>query len=100
MRYILYISRSSIAASTCFQSAVIVMYYFNVLYEMGIEPEKQMSQMIATSIQRSLLKISHHKKIGYNINVLQQTACLVVSQITVGNFNCTLVGRTSDSMRF
>ena len=46
--------------------------------------------------------ISHYKKIGYNINVLQQTACLVVSQITVGNFaflfNCTLVGRTSDSM--
>ena len=46
--------------------------------------------------------ISHYKKIGYNINVLQQTACLVVSTITVSNFvflfNCTLVGRTSDSM--
>ena len=36
------------------------------------------------------------------INVLQQTACLVVNPITVGNFaflfNCTQVGRTSDSM--
>ena len=46
--------------------------------------------------------ISHYKKIGYNINVLQQTACLVVNLITVGNFafffNCTLVGRTSDSI--
>ena len=46
--------------------------------------------------------ISHYKKSGYNINVLQQTACLVVNPITVGNlgflFNCTLVGRTSDSM--
>ena len=46
--------------------------------------------------------ISHYKKIGYNINVLQQTACLVVNPITVGNFaflfNCTLVGWTSDSM--
>ena len=46
--------------------------------------------------------ISHYKKIGYNINVLQQTACLVVNPITVGNFaflfNCTLVGRTTDSM--
>ena len=45
--------------------------------------------------------ISHYKKIGYNINVLQQTACLVVNPITVGNFaflfNCTPVGRTSDS---
>ena len=46
--------------------------------------------------------ISYHKKIGYNINVLQQTACMVVNPITVGNFaflfNCTPVGRTSDSM--
>ena len=44
--------------------------------------------------------ISHYKKIGYNINVLQQTACLVVNLITTGNyaflFNCTL--QTSDSM--
>ena len=30
--------------------------------------------------------ISNYKKIGYNINVLQQTACLVVNPITVGNF--------------
>ena len=46
--------------------------------------------------------ISHYKKIGYNTNVLQQTASLVVNPITVGNFaflfNCTPVGRTSDSM--
>ena len=46
--------------------------------------------------------ISHYKKIGYNINVLQQIACLVVKPITVGNFaflfNCMPVGRTSDSM--
>ena len=47
-------------------------------------------------------RISHYKKIGYNINVLQQTACLVVNPITVGNFaflfDCTPVGLTSDSM--
>ena len=46
--------------------------------------------------------ISPYKKIGYNINVLQQTACLVVNPITVGNFiflfNYMPVGRTSDSM--
>ena len=46
--------------------------------------------------------ISRYKKIGYNINVLQQTACLVVNLITVGIlaflFNCTPVGQTSDSM--
>ena len=49
-----------------------------------------------------LVQISHYIKIGYNIYVLQQTACLVVNPITVGNFaflfNCTPVGRTSDSM--
>ena len=46
--------------------------------------------------------ISHYKKIGYNINVLQQTSCLAVKPITVGNFAfllyCTLVGWTSDFM--
>ena len=46
--------------------------------------------------------ISYNKKIGYNINVSQRTACLMVNPITVGNFaflfNCTPVGRTSDSM--
>ena len=46
--------------------------------------------------------ISDYKKIGCNINVLQQTACLVVNPIMVGNFaflfNCTPVGRTSDSI--
>ena len=46
--------------------------------------------------------ISHYKKIGYNINVLQQTACMVINPITFGNFaflfNCTPVGRTSDSV--
>ena len=29
---------------------------------------------------------SHYKKIGYNINVLQETASLLVNLITVGNF--------------
>ena len=46
--------------------------------------------------------ISHYKKIGYSISVLQLTAFLVVNPITVGNFaflfNCTPVDRTSDSM--
>ena len=46
--------------------------------------------------------ISHYKRIGYNINALQKTACLVVNPITVGNFaflfNCTPLGRNSDSM--
>ena len=39
-------------------------------------------------------------KIGYNIDVLRQTACLVVNPIKVNSFayllNCTTVGRASD----
>ena len=55
------------------------------------------------SFSAQFIKIfSHYKEIGYNINVLQQTACLVVNPITVSNFafhfNCMPVGRTSDSM--
>ena len=41
-----------------------------------------------------------YKKIGYNIDVLRQTACLVVNPIKVNSFaylfNCTSVGRASD----
>ena len=37
--------------------------------------------------------IYHYKKIGYNINVLQQTACLVVNPITVSNFVSSLIAR-------
>ena len=44
--------------------------------------------------------IVRYKKIGYNITVMRQTACLVVDPIKVNGFaylfNCTTVGRTSD----
>ena len=41
-------------------------------------------------------------RVGYNINIMQQSACLVFNPITVNNFasvfDCTPVGRASDSM--
>ena len=44
--------------------------------------------------------VVRYKKIGYNINVMRQTACLFVYPIKVNSFaylfNCTTVGRTSD----
>ena len=44
--------------------------------------------------------IVRYKNIGYNINVMRQTACSVVNPIQVNSFaylfNCTTVGRTSD----
>ena len=44
--------------------------------------------------------IVRYKKIGYNMNVMRQMACLVVNPIKVNSFaylfNCTTVSRTSD----
>ena len=41
-----------------------------------------------------------YKKIGYNVDVLRKTACLVVNPIKVNSFaylfNCATVGRASD----
>ena len=46
--------------------------------------------------------IIRHKRIGYDLNVMRQSACLVVNPITVDNFaalfNCTPMDRASDSM--
>ena len=37
--------------------------------------------------------ISHYKKIGYDINVLQQSAFLVVNPITLANLQSSLIAR-------
>ena len=46
--------------------------------------------------------IIRHKRIGYDLNVMRQFACLVINSITLDNFaalfNCTPVDRASDSM--
>ena len=47
-----------------------------------------------------LKKIVRYKNVCYNIDVLRQTACLVVNPIKVNSFvyllDCTTVGRASD----
>ena len=46
--------------------------------------------------------IMRYKRIGYNLNVKRQCACLVINPITVDGFaalfNCTPADRASDSM--
>ena len=46
--------------------------------------------------------IVRYQRIGYNINIMRQSECLVFNPVTVNNFaslfNCTPVGRASDSM--
>ena len=45
--------------------------------------------------------IVRYKRIGYNINIMRQSACLVFNPITVNNFaslfNCTPMSRASDN---
>ena len=44
--------------------------------------------------------IMRYKRIGYNLNVMQQSACLVINPITIDGyaalFNCTPVDRASE----
>ena len=46
--------------------------------------------------------VIHYKRIGYNLNVMRQSACLVINPITVDGyatlFICTPMDRTSDYM--
>ena len=46
--------------------------------------------------------IMRYKRIGNNVDVMRQSVCLLVNPITVNNFavlfNCTPVGRGSNSM--
>ena len=46
--------------------------------------------------------IMRNKCIGYNLNVMLQSACLVINPITVDGYttllNCTPMDQTSDSM--
>ena len=65
----------------------------------------KLKKIVGSNVSAQFIKImSHYKKSDYNITVLQQIACLVVNPITLSNFaflfNCTPMGRTSDTMMF
>ena len=55
-----------------------------------------------TEFSDQFKKIMRYKRIGYNVDVMRQSTCLVADPVTVHNFavlfNCTPVGRGSDSM--
>ena len=46
--------------------------------------------------------IKRYKRVGYNMDIMRQSACLVVNPIMVDSylflFNCTTVGQASDLM--
>ena len=56
-----------------------------------------------TDFSYQLRKVTiRYKRIGYNLNVMRQFACLVINPVTADSFavlfNCTPVDRASDSM--
>ena len=61
-------------------------------------------QIIESSIKfrKGLLKDSKTLRVGYNLDIMRQSACLVLNPITVYSygflFNCTTVGQASDSL--
>ena len=46
--------------------------------------------------------VKRYIRVGYNLDIMRRSACLVLNPITVYNFgflfNCTTVGQASDSM--
>ena len=63
----------------------------------------KLKKIVGLIILMQFIKIGFHcTKLGRKIIILQQTAYLVVNQITVYRFdllfNCILVGATSDSL--
>ena len=48
------------------------------------------------------MMVKHYIRVGYNLDIMRQSACLVLNPITVYSygflFNCTTVGQASDSM--
>ena len=74
----------------------------NFMVTWYINLEKLLAGMIFL-IKKNRKIIIHYKRTGYNMNAMQQTACLVVNPITVNNFaalfNCMPAGQTSDLMK-
>ena len=71
-------------------------FYGDLVYKF-----KKIRGMADYSDQFRKVKI-RYKRIGYNLNVMRQSAYLVINPITVDGyaalFNCTPVDRASDSM--
>ena len=74
-------------------------FYSDLVYEFKIIVVTADFFFFSDQLRKIILRYKH---IGYNINIMRQSACLVFNPISVNNFtslfNCTPVGRASDSM--
>ena len=86
------ISKDNIDDSSAFQFHLQEKLFLDTLYFVGKNSFSDQFKMI----------IKRYIKVGYNFDVMIQSACLVLNPITVYSygflFNCTTVGQTSDSM--
>ena len=60
---------------------------------------KSLDPLRTINFEKNMMR---YKRIGYNLNVMRQSACLVINPFKVDGFaaliNCTPVERDSDSM--
>ena len=75
-------------------------FYGDLVYEFKKKKKKNEGRADFSDQVRKI--IVRYKHIGYNVNKMWQSACLVFKPIMVNNFaslfNCTPVGRTLDSV--
>ena len=73
-------------------------FYGDLVYEF----KKIMGRTDFSDQFRKIIIHVRHKRIGYDLNVMLQSTCLAINQITVDSFaalfDCTPVDRASNSM--
>ena len=66
----------------------------------SINSNELLENLILVNNSKKIVK--RYIRVGYNLDIMQQSACLVLNPITVYSygflFNCTTVGQASDSM--
>ena len=84
----------------CIQSEV---YKFNIYFKYVIICKLVKRVVGKPNFSDQFKKIvKRYIRVGYNLDIMRQSACLVLNPITVYGygflFNCTTVGQASDSM--
>ena len=79
----------------------------NILLKRGNFNNKSVPSNLMSDVEYSVITSDVKKsfdciRVGYNLDIMRQSACLVLNPITVYSygflFNCTTVGQASDSM--
>ena len=90
------IVKCNIGLKTPLQQVLEPMFYGDLVYKFKrIVGKSNFSDQFKKIVKRYI-------RVGYSLDIMRQSACLVLNQITVYSygflFNCTTVGQASDSM--